>query len=329
MNSSSSRGTLECSVVIATYRGADRLPIVLASLARQTVGKDRFEVVLVDDGSPEGDALKLRKSCEAFENDLHIQIVHCDKNGGPARARNQGIKVARGQYIFFTDDDCELPAQWIETHVQTYRERPYVSFVGGWYFFLKHEIRRNVYAQFWYFHYRGSFGGIDLETFVGVPAWEPAPLVQNTANFSMRRSVLVIVPGFDENFIVPGREDTDLAKQLRDAGFTSYFLPVHVRHTSALTFRRFYRVMMNRGLAHYTQLRKERWQRYRSDLYRIEFSVFRQLVDDYARKYPGVRRNKWKLILLARMYYWATGSLLALRIHERRWTRLKQRRDGN
>ncbi len=329
MNSSTSISVPQCSVVIATYGGGDKLPTVLASLVRQTMHRDIFEVIVVDDGSDAKGAAGIHDACARFEDDLNISLVRCEKNGGPARARNRGIAAAKGDYVFFTDDDCEVPAIWMETHLRWYEKMPHVSHIGGWYFFTRKELRTSPYAQFWYTHYKATFSGIDLESFIGTSDQAFHLLVQNTANLSIHRSVLQIVPGFDEGFFVPGREDTFFAQQLKMAGFLGLFIPLHVRHTSPLTFKRFVRVIQNRGLAYYTHLRRTHWAHYSPQRYVTEWRTYKHWVRYLSASQPGIRSNRRYLLILGFLYYWGVGSGLALAIYERRWRRRSKKRDGN
>lgn len=330
MNSSTSgKGSLQSSVIIPTYRGADKLPVILASLTRQTMHRDVFEVIVVDDGSDEEAALEIAKVCRSFENSINILLTRCEKNGGPARARNRGIAAARGDYIFFTDDDCEVPALWIETHLRWYERMSHITYIGGWYFFTRQELNRVAIAQFWYIHYRASFPGIDLESFIGTSDHTYLLLIQNTANLSIRRSVLRAVSGFDERYLVPGREDTSFAMQLKSAGFTGLFIPLHVRHTSKLTLKRFLRVTLNRGLAHYVFLRNSHWMRYSSARYVTEWRTYTTFVDWYTLRHRGVQARWRTLKIIGFIYYWGVGSSLALAIHAHRWRRKRAKRDEN
>jgi glycosyltransferase involved in cell wall biosynthesis len=102
------------SVVISTHRRAQFLPELLGALERQTLGVDRFEVVVVDDGSADGpggtwDALTRL----AASTPLRLRAVLRPASGGPAVGRNEGSSHARGDVLAFTDDDCLPQPGWL------------------------------------------------------------------------------------------------------------------------------------------------------------------------------------------------------------------------
>ena len=69
---------------------------------------DEFEVIVVDDGSPDS----LDHIVEAVEDRLNITLLRQEKSG-PAMARNHGACHARGQWIAFLDDDCVPQSDWL------------------------------------------------------------------------------------------------------------------------------------------------------------------------------------------------------------------------
>ena len=97
---------LAVSVVVPTYRGARRVARLLEELEHQTLPADRFEVVVVDDASPEG--------LDLPDVPGHLRVLRQAQNGGPAVARNTGLAVARGTVVAFTDDDCSPDPTWLE-----------------------------------------------------------------------------------------------------------------------------------------------------------------------------------------------------------------------
>lgn len=95
------------SLIIPTYKRADRLAAAVESALGALTDANRLEVVVVDDCSPDNTA----EVCLTLEG-RHpaVRTVRRAKNGGLSRARNTGMEVARGQFIaFLDDDDWRLP----------------------------------------------------------------------------------------------------------------------------------------------------------------------------------------------------------------------------
>lgn len=91
------------SVIVPVYNVEKLLNRCIESILNQTY--EDFELILVDDGSPD----KCGEICDKFvEQDSRVKCIH-KKNGGVSRARNIGLDIAKGRYICFVDSD-----DWIE-----------------------------------------------------------------------------------------------------------------------------------------------------------------------------------------------------------------------
>lgn len=91
------------SVVIPVYNVEAYIERCVNSVRNQTV--ENIEIILIDDGSPDQSPVL----CDQYaEKDRRVRVIH-KKNGGLASARNRGITVATGKYIFFLDSD-----DWLE-----------------------------------------------------------------------------------------------------------------------------------------------------------------------------------------------------------------------
>src|SRR5688572_9472766 len=87
-------GPLDCSVVVATFNRSAGLKRLLQALARQDVGFDRFEVIVVDDGSTDDTWTVLT----AFDAPYRLRALW-QNNQGPGAARNAAIEAASGSII--------------------------------------------------------------------------------------------------------------------------------------------------------------------------------------------------------------------------------------
>lgn len=98
------------SVVIPVYKAEKYLDRCVESVVNQTY--KNLEIILVDDGSPDN----CPKMCDKWaKKDKRIKVIH-KENGGVSSARNEGIKIATGDYITFCDADDELTEEFSEIH---------------------------------------------------------------------------------------------------------------------------------------------------------------------------------------------------------------------
>ncbi len=109
------------SVVVPVYNALDRLPAAVASVRAQD--SPPREIVVVDDGSTEGSAAEALAQAGVDPGGPVRLRVERQQNGGPSRARNRGVELARGPWIAFLDGDDawepdKLRHQWeaVERH---------------------------------------------------------------------------------------------------------------------------------------------------------------------------------------------------------------------
>lgn len=102
------RQSTEISIIIPVYNVAKWLDQCMASVINQTFSN--FEILLIDDGSTDGSALK----CDEWsEKDKRIEVFH-KENEGVWPSRNFGIQKAKGKYLAFIDPDDWVDTQYIE-----------------------------------------------------------------------------------------------------------------------------------------------------------------------------------------------------------------------
>lgn len=99
------------SIIVPTYNRPEQLTNALESIALQRDA--RFEVIVVNDGGADVSGVIAH-----WNGRLTIQHVHLKENGGLARARNEGIRRARGEVLAFLDDDDVMLSGHLKTGAQ-------------------------------------------------------------------------------------------------------------------------------------------------------------------------------------------------------------------
>lgn len=125
------------SVVVPTYASGPGLDRLVASLDAQSLPVDRFEVVFVDDGSPDGTVERLRAIASTRPN---VRVERIENSGWASRPRNVGIDLAAGEYVLFMDHDDELypdalraAAEWgVRHHADVVNGKEARTHDAGW-----------------------------------------------------------------------------------------------------------------------------------------------------------------------------------------------------
>lgn len=98
------------SVVIPVYNQEKNIRKCIYTLKLQTIGLQNMEIILVDDGSADQSDVICQKFANKYQNIIYIK----QQNQGVSAARNAGLKIATGKYVFFLDADDQLEKHTIE-----------------------------------------------------------------------------------------------------------------------------------------------------------------------------------------------------------------------
>ncbi|MET9973372.1 glycosyltransferase family 2 protein, partial [Streptomyces sp. NPDC006356] len=93
---------VKVSVVVPVYNPGVYVEDCIASLLRQSLPPDEYEVIFVDDGSTDGTPARLDALAAA---EPRVTVVHQENSGWSGKPRNVGIAAARGEYVMFVDND--------------------------------------------------------------------------------------------------------------------------------------------------------------------------------------------------------------------------------
>ena len=99
------------SFIVPVYNTELYLEECLDSLLNQDISHDEYEIICVNDGSTDGSSEILHR----YASEYHNVVVIDKENGGVSSARNVGIDVAKGKYIWFFDSDDVLKNNSLHT----------------------------------------------------------------------------------------------------------------------------------------------------------------------------------------------------------------------
>ena len=221
------------SVVIPTHDRPGSLGRCLEALASQTLPKHQFEVIVSDDGSPE----PVDPVVAPFAERMTVRVVR-QARSGPAAARNEGARRARGRYLAFTDDDCVPIGTWLELLLERMRRHP-GHMIGGLIVNLLPEDPFATATQL-----------IQSSVYDYYTSHDVGHRFFTTANMAVPVNRFWLLDGFSERFKRAAGEDYDLCARWQEAGFpTSYAPEVEIGHAHGHTFGSFWRQHFGYGRA--------------------------------------------------------------------------------
>jgi GT2 family glycosyltransferase len=215
------------SIVIPTYNRLDMLLRVLDALQSQQDAPE-FETVVINDGS--------KDDTERVVSQRTGITFRTQANGGPGRARNHGVTLARGRFVIFIGDDTVPEPRFLAEHARVHRESnddPLVACLGytGW----PHGERVTAFMDY-INDYGLQFGYKLIEDGKVVPY-----NFFYTSNISIDRQLLVDHP-FDTTFPSAAWEDIELAYRLDHLGLRIHYNARAVtRHHHPMTIDSFAR----------------------------------------------------------------------------------------
>ena len=180
------------SIVVPVRDMDEQLPVLLETLERQTLGRDRFEVVIADDGSESGSPAELATL------DGHVRVVRESRRNSYA-ARNRGIEAAAAGTIALCDADCLPEPDWLERGLSALES---ADIVGGRVRFVA-PAESSIWAL------------LDMSTFLDQERAVRSGYAV-TANMFFRRELFTRVGGFDES--LPNQGDYDFVRRCVAAG---------------------------------------------------------------------------------------------------------------
>ncbi len=114
------------SIIMPVYNVERYIENSIKTVLGQTFGD--FELILVDDCSPDNSG----KICDRFaETDKRIRVLHLEKNGGVAKARNRAMQEVNGKYLCFLDSDDYFDSDMLQRLYESVAENPAQAVIFG------------------------------------------------------------------------------------------------------------------------------------------------------------------------------------------------------
>jgi len=208
------------SVVVVNWNRKELLRACLASLARQTGVS--LEIIVVDNGSSDG-------SADLAEREFGAQVIRNPENRGFCAANNQGIAVARGEFIALLNNDAEAEPGWLAALHRVCSRGPDIGMAASKVLVWEDPQRIDKVGHLIFpdgqNRGRGS-GALDR----GQYDREEEVLWPDGSAALYRKEMLDQIGGFDEDFFAYG-DDAELGLRARIAGWKCIYTPeAAVRH---------------------------------------------------------------------------------------------------
>jgi GT2 family glycosyltransferase len=283
------------SVIISTYNRCEALEQTLGALAGQDLPPDRYEVLVIDDGSTDGTPELLSRIRVPYV----LRSERLPVNRGVAAGRNAGLRAARGRVLILLSDDLLVSENFLSAHTRTLERFPGAWVVGG--FSQVEHLTGTPFGRFLDGLERG-FQNARTGSPVAPGVFEMhAPTARN---LSLPRADLERVGLFDERFLVTC-EDQDLAHRASELGIRFlYDAGIQCVHNDQAADLHRYCRFQERGAIDTVRL----CRKYPALHGRAPITVANGIVRRTDR--PGLIAKKLLKSLLSRP--WATASLEAL-----------------
>ena len=274
---------LEASVITLTFNRPVTLKRCLESLSRQSIDKDRFELVLVDvSDAPMDDLVK------AFSERLNINHITAE-NRGFSSNRNVGASNAATPLLVFIDDDCIAHDEWLEHLLAAARKNP-DALIGGGVENMNPENAVSCAGQVITDAVDHSYNppGGQATFFPGL-------------NVLVPREPFIAIGGYDESYGRLAAEDRDLADRWLGAGFAIVKEPaaivVHEHRTTFVGYAKQY-FNYGRGAWRYHKRRRERGTDAAVPTTDLHVRLRQHIRDSMRELGAGMRFKVWFLLLV-------------------------------
>jgi len=243
--------------IISPVRNAERtIDTTIQYLLNVDYPRDKMEIIFADGGSTDKTRDIVNKWREKYP---FIKLEEVPDSKSPGHARNAALKIAKGEYILFTDGDCAPHKDWADKMLEPYLKDPQVGMVGGEVYTLRTDPNNDTenYCEQTGFLSIGNRvnkkeGGYYPEIKKDLPheinGSQTCPFFA-TANASVSKKAAMAIG--NEFWHEPTGEDVDFNLRVLKAGFKLYFQPsAIVDHMHRASPQQFYKQLYGYGYGH-------------------------------------------------------------------------------
>lgn len=221
------------TVVIPTYNRCNLLRKALESIAAQDYPIEKFEVIVVDNGSSD----RTKEVVCSPQWDFNL-IYHYDSNPGLHVGRNSAVTLAKGDIITYADDDICAFSTWLSTLADVFKQDDSIGLVGGNNLPLFESNQPDWFNELWQQTEHGQFiAEYSLIDFHNQRSEIPPDFVFG-CNYSIRKNILQQIGGFhpdgmpQQYTFYRGDGETFVSRMVWKLGFKVVFHPgASVYHT--------------------------------------------------------------------------------------------------
>lgn len=212
------------SIIIVNMNGKNWLKKCSKSVLASDYPHERFEIILVDNGSTDGSVEFVKN---LFMNDTRIKVLCNERNVGWSPANNQGMKLAKGEILVCLSNDMEVDPEWLKEIALVMRRNSRVGMVQCNSLSMRDRTTSDSAMNF-----LDAFG----YAYGYTPSKEPTEVFfAEGMAFAVRRKVIEEIGMLDDYYFME-YDDMDFSWRARLAGYKVFFVPsANVYHARGAT----------------------------------------------------------------------------------------------
>ncbi len=240
------------SIIIPSFNRADEIKEMVRSIQNLRFDRNKFEVLIVDDGSTDNTIELLKK----YQEEANYTLTYCSQNNqGPGVARNKGTQEADGDFFIFIDSDCTVPESWL-SEINTALNNNKADAFGG------PDTYRDEFPAILKAINYSMTSFITTGGLRGKKGKKLAKFYPRSFNMGISRQIIKKIGGFGS---LRHGQDIEFSNRIIKSGAKIVFVAnAPVYHKRRTNIRRFYKQVFNWGVA-------------RINLYMIDHSMIEPL----------------------------------------------------